>query len=139
MNYKKIGRNILKFLIPYLVVQLVVIEIRIYYHSEVKCGKVTEIVKKSNMKGKPSIIVYKDGKKYEFYEYLMDSQFDFIEQIDIGDRVTKLKSGLHFLVIKKNGEKLFFTGGGGYKNIGLWFFLMPQIPEREDFMKYNCN
>lgn len=138
MNYKKIGRSILMFLMPYLVVQLVIIEKRIYYHSEVICGEVTEFVK-SGMKGDPSIIVNKGGEKYEFNEYLMDSQFDFIKQIEKGDRIIKLKLSFHFLVIKKNGEKIFFTGQGGENNLALYFFLMPQIPEREDFMKYNCN
>ena len=134
----KILKYVLRALGPYLIIQLVLIEIRFHYHREVICGQVTEIVR-SSMKGEPSVIVKKGSDKYEFYQYLMNKKYDFIKQIEIGDKVIKLNSGFHLLLIKKNGESLFIPGTGGDNNWFFNFLLMPQIPNKEDYLKCNCN
>jgi hypothetical protein len=134
----KILKYLLRALGSYFIIQLILIEIRFHYHPEVICGEVTEIVR-SSMKGYPSIIVKKGDDKYEFYQYLMNQNYDFVKQIEIGDRVIKLSSGFHLLLIKKNGDRLFIPGSGGDNN---WFyniFLMPQIPNKEDYLKWKCN
>jgi hypothetical protein len=131
----KIFKVVLRILVPLIMLQLVALEYRHYYNLNIDCGKVMRIVKVSEMKGQPAIIVSDTKDNYTIYEYFLT--LPTLRDIEIGDYIVKPKYGFDFLLVKQGGERLIIRGDINYW-VATYLYFMPSMYSDLDLKESTC-
>ncbi len=131
----KFFKVVIRILIPLIMLQLVSLEYRFFYNLNINCGRVSRIVKVSEMKGQPAIIVKGSKEYYTIYEYFLI--LPTIKDIEVGDYIIKPKHCFDFLLIKSNGEKLIIKGDIIYW-VATYLYFMPPMCTEQELYKLKC-
>ena len=131
----KIFKVVLRILVPLIMLQIVAWEYRQHYNLNINCGRVTRIVKVSEMKGEPAIIVSDSKDSYTIYEYFLI--LPTLRDIELGDYIVKPKYGFDFLLVKQDGERLIIRGDINYW-AATYLYFMPSMYSDSDLKKSTC-